>query len=314
MSFILSIFGQKKPIKYETCTTKSDDPPPYQTDQQIQFQLDEKKQISTENVPGLEDYQLAMKFKADGNLDLMKYHLLRSIKNNYGESAYELAKEFRVEKNNVLEKEYLEKGHDLKNFKCTNELISYYLCVDSYNTYSTKCVIASKYINVLIDNNQPIFDHLKKLFFCFNRIQPYNLSYRSTSADCDHFLEPYFIITELLKKVTMNVTMYTQYHSIILTRLMEFYKTIKNKTHYCPWKINEKLLVKMNCENKLVENNRLFLLEFMEREIRKLISWMLNNGDIQIISTIQVFCKEELKDEDFYMECYRVKGELSTKK
>ena len=226
-----------------------------------------------EGSTGESDYQSALLYQTEGNLDLMKYHLLKAIKCNHSPATYLLACQYKNENNANLYIEYLKKGHYLRNKKCSDELIKYYLNNKnklSDAEFKNVCTYISENKKESIDDYvEPLIKHLS-LFFVF--------------SDYDKFYNPYKCIKHIIPNHNSKI------FSILMNRYMD-----------------------MNRYKKEYNDNQ-YNFTFYKKEILTGIKWELSNsGDINFLEKIKDFAKTYLEDDDLFMECYKVIGQLKMK-
>jgi hypothetical protein len=201
MSFWKSLFPDPKPKPREGqwCGTSDLNPPPYtsQVDlhQAIQSRLIRPDGLAQdtqthpsdtkENIfKGKEDYDLGMKAEQDGNMYLMKFHLLQALEDGYGPAGTML---YLKETNKEWRTEYLSKALTL------GDPDAYYQMVLN-KLESFKLLDVKSYLKIIKEQHgkkigSDIFDKVKKCVI-------HGLHYNTNETDCNYHEQALRLLVE----------------------------------------------------------------------------------------------------------------------
>jgi hypothetical protein len=285
-------------------------PPPYEPNPNIVIKeklpapVEEKLPVPIEEKLPLskpDDLQIALDCESRGNIDSMKYHLLKSINAGNSQSALILSRQFEKEKNSSMRIKYLDQASKMQNIEAMNESVNYYL---SQNNLTETC----SHLYLLIHVKQPIDQYLPSLFELFSKNKIEHCCFRDSYTKWESFFDDY----SALEMLFTNPNIDSKYKIPTLAKLIEMYLIILTEPGY-KIGLSEKMCKKLKLDTWNTYKNYPTVKKYVSTQIWICVNIALQSTDIETLKTIRQCIESIIQDDHMhwlFMECCRVIGQL----
>jgi hypothetical protein len=260
-------------------------------------------------------FESAIECETEGNVEMMRYHLIQAANDKVGSAAYKLAMLFQSENKNDLYIKYMDMGCELGDYDSRHEKIAYLLLKET----NLNCVVLGiNQMIALMKCHQNVTCHMDSIFDRFEKIPIIRLDRCDRYGNyhfyhtCDDYIQCYLLMHQLLCD-----SMHTGYRPRLLISLMNAYRLVKARGPTGTWGISADvcklidIIPSYGQDTFLWDSNSLvlpriksYLLCMVTTDIRS----ALTHSSTTHLNAMKDFCSDVIADETLYMECCRVMG------
>jgi hypothetical protein len=265
---------------------------------------------SDENVSIKTPLELANKCQIEGNVEMMRYHLLLGARANDSECAMRLSSLYAEESNDKMSDKYLIRAMNLKNILAHHTVVKHMLADRVIQGISIDPCRLIELVIFLIHHDEDITIYVDNIY---DKIG--NLKFISDNGDntktCGAFIRRYISMKKLMAA-------HGNYSPKALLQLMKVYEYLinPNEMKYRWYMIRDTWkMVGVICEEYQESNLGLKQIRaVVVRLLKEEINYVLGTEDYTTIQKIRDFCWATLDDGKLHIEATRILGTLYNKK
>jgi TPR repeat protein len=247
---------------------------------------------------GKASLELAAQCKSDGNIPMMKYHLLNAVNKGESQGMYLLAMSYKEsDRTNYIK--YLNLALDLNNADSHRECI--------VNNLNLKSSLVSQFLSTtiksalyLISLQQDVSSYIEPLLKQFETI--------NIEIGYSKFIEIYLLIDQLLIQSKKNAV--AQYRYKVLYTLAQAYSYKKSRTDVINRQLSKDVAKELGVTKDFFNDVVSKLQEYLFRAIKWNVKWIFDYGDYYMVERVSVICENTLNNNELFMESCHVLGTM----